>query len=276
MARTMEEIVEEINREADRYNELSDLQSNTSRTSVWNFAKKSVAFAVLTLEKIIEKHYEDVNALVEEQEAGSLRWYAQKARSFQYGDRVVVVDNRVKYTQVDPSKQIVKHVSISEGTNNNRGTVYVKALKEENDTLAPLTTDEKNAMIVYMDSIKFAGTKIEIISTDADILKMDLQIEVNNEVIDIAGRLTANSSVSPVIDTIKAYFNNLPFDGIFYLSKLEDQLQAIEGVTDVHIVTAHQKSGGNSYQPIMRRHESTAGYLRLDAENTTITYLNNS
>ena len=274
MARTIETVVEEINKEANRYSALSDLQTNTSRVSVWDFVKRSLAFAVVTLEKMVDKHREEVQDLVDQQEAGSLRWYAKKARDFQYGDRVSIVDNKVKYTVEDESKKIVRHVSINEGTaEDTRGTLYIKALKEGDNTLVPLTVEEKNAMLAYMNSIKFAGIKIEIVSTHPDLIKLSLQVEVNDELIDRNGYSTADPSVSPVQEAIKKYFNNLPFDGVFYLSKLEDQIQAVGGVIDVNIVAAHQKSGDSNYEVITRKHESKAGYLSLDEDGTAISYL---
>ena len=273
MARTIDEIVEEINGEASKYEALSDIQSNTSRVSVWDFLKRSVAFCVLAMEKMMEKHLAEVQALVSQQEAGTMNWYVQKARSFQYGDRISVVGNRLEYLSKDESKQIIKHVSIKEGASNqDLGTLYVKALKEEQGSLVPLAQAEKDAMLIYMNKIKFAGTKIIITSVPADFLKLHLQMEVNHELIDRHGMSTSNPSVSSVEEAIKSYFNRLPFDGILYLSKLEDQLQAVKGVLDVQIVSAHARTLNSGYVLVGRKYESHAGYLVLDEENSVINY----
>ena len=273
MARTIDEIVGEINGEANKHEALSDIQSNTSRVSVWGFLKRSVAFCVLTMEKMMEKHMAEVRTLVSQQEAGTLEWYVQKARAFQYGDRISVVGNRLEYLSKDKSKQIIKQVSIKESTSyRTAGTLHIKALKEEQGTLTPLAQAEKDALLVYLNKIKFAGIRISVTSVPADSIRLDLQLEVNHELIDRLGMSTSNPSVSPVEEAIKHYFNRLPFDGILYFSKLEDQMQAVEGVLNVRIVSVHSRILNGDYVPVESKYESHAGYLTLDEENSVITY----
>ena len=274
MARTREEIVADMGQEAQRYEVLSELEENSSRTSVWHYAKQVVGFAIQTLEHMLDHHKKDIENKIRTQESGSAYWYVQKTKEFQYGDQLTVVDNVPRYLVTNKDHRLIKHVSLTEKTDS--GTLEIKVVKEDaQGDFVPLSSDEKAALLSYLNHIKFAGTKIEIISREANKIGLHMEMEVDAQVLNLSGTSLLEDNKKPVEEAIHSYLKNLPFDSVLYLSKLEDAIQAVEGIRDVHFIKAVYINE-STRQPVAftRKYLAPAGHLVLDKTQTRLRYTN--
>jgi hypothetical protein len=265
MARTSEEIEQIIEDEANSYVELVELQQNTSMMAFWTYAKKVIVFVVLVLEKIFDKHKEDVSAIIDKTETGSIDWYLSVTREYQHGDSLIIDNNRPVYSIIDEAKQIIKRVAIKEDAN---ASMYFRLVKQVNGEFVKLTAIELSGATSYLHRKKIAGTKIIVESVDADLLDLAANLIVDGSIIDVNGALLSDNTVFPVIDAINNHLIN--FDATaskFYLSSLIDSVMNVEGVIDFHITETKLNS-----ITFTRNVESAAGYIKLDS-NTVISYV---
>ena len=264
MTERLEEIEAEIQTAAGSHQELAALESNTSLVSVWGKMKKVFAFVIYNLELLFEQHKAEVIDLIDQTERGSLQWYVDQVKAFQSGDDLIVRDNKLVYETEDVSKRIVKQASVIEMPD---GSLRVKAVKEaeEGGGYIPLAigatedeVDELGQLKAYLRKVKFAGTKIDVFSEMADGFEANIKIELNPLIFNDDGSLIdpASEDPSPVGTALDNFLHNLPFDGMLYLSELEDALQAVPGVIDIHITDA--ELNGISFN---RKTRSEAGHI---------------
>lgn len=246
MARTIEEIEQEIDAAKNSKTELDELNSSSS-TAIWKLWRYIVAAAHHTLEKLVED--QAAKAI-----SGTTDWYAQKVLEFQYGDTISIIDYVPQYLVLDASKQIVTQVSV----NDIYGAVLIKVAKGNSGSLEPLSVDEQTALISYINQIKFAGVNTVLINQAADQLHLAADIYYN-------GQLDLSTFQSTVESTINSYIQGLPFNGLFYTNKLIDKLQEIDGLNDVKINTLNVQPVGESYKAIERAYTPTAGYFEIDS-----------
>ena len=266
MARTFEEILEEIDQKASAYEALANIQKNSSRTSIWKYIKNTVAFIIHTLERMFDKHMKDVRQAVSSQEIGTLRWYHKKALEFQLGDKLLLIDNKPRYNQENAEKRIIAQASVAE----EEGAVRLKVVKEdENKALTSLSTVEYNSFVYYINKIKFAGIRVNVDSGNAQEAVARMVVEVNPEILDLSGRHVFETGSHPVEEAARNFFRNLPFDARFYISKLEDAIQVVDGVTDVSITSVMVGA-----QTVDRHYVPQSGHIKLDEENSVFSYVN--
>lgn len=267
--RTLEDIQAQIEVEAGKYPALNDLQNNPSPVSVWRAMKSVFAFGAFALEKMLSEFKNDVFKNIKDQQIGTKLWYLEQIKAFQYGDLLIVSSGKIRYAQDHADKRIIATAGLKDG--DTPGSLVVKALKSGAQVLS---ADELAAFSLYLHQIKIAGTKIILQSLPANKIKLTLTAELDRQRFDDNGRLLGQNA--PVIkDAITAFLQKIPFDGVFYLSKLEDALQSIEGVIDIHIAAAHYTDSAGDWQPLERKYEAPSGHLSLDEDASTITYILN-
>ena len=271
MARTQAQILAQINEEANRHAELVALQSNTSRVSIWAYVKQLAAFVVRTQEEMNDTHVAEVQALIANQQIGTAAWYAEQARRYQHGDNIRLINQRPIYNTDDPEARIITHVAVEEGTGNDKGKIFVKAVKAgtgEDAPHAPLDEVEKKAFQAYLNAITFAGLQPVAQSEAAVAITFAATIQVNEQHIiatgDAAGKRPGTDE-KPVEAAVKAYLRNLPFNGILRRSAMEDAIQQVEGVVDVKLASL---SGAASFTST---YKPASGHATL-AEASTFTY----
>ena len=266
MARTQEQILRQINEEADRHVELAELQRNRSRVSVWGYVKQVVAFAIRTLEELFDTHRAEVQALIEQQQIGSLLWYKEQALRWQKGDQLALVDGSPAYLKNHPDARILRHVAVSEDTET--GTISVQAVKAGDAPGAPytpLTEVEQQAFQAYLNAITFAGLRATASSEAAVAVRIDAKVQVDAQLITTSGT-AIGSTQKPVEEALKSYLRDLPFNGVVRRTAIVDAIQAVPGVIDVRI-TALQ--GADS--AFVATYLPASGHAILD-EASTLTY----
>ena len=221
-------------------NLLQDLQS-TSRVSRWRMIVWLMAYAIWLTVFACEQ-------LAAQTESGTGDWYQRKAFEFQFGDDLLIVNNKPSYAALNPLNQIIKYASVITANN----VLFIKVAKDVGNNPSPLTTNEKMAFEYYIDRVKFAGTSINVVSQAADDLMANYKVIYNPLILDNTGVHLVNGS-KPVEDAINTYLRSLAFDGVIHADKLTDAIQSAEGVA--HVVMQDVR--------IKPWYESAANYLSI-------------
>ena len=198
-----------------------------------------MSIAIYAFEVILDKHYSDVTQKLTEEKAHTARWYRSKALAFQFGFDLVVDSDEFNNTgysaeQIEASK-IVKYSAVVEAENDSR--LIVKIAGETDGELNRLNEQQVASFKTYMQEVRDAGVKLTVINYEADKLFLDLQINYDPLVLSANGQHLINANF-PVVDAIKAYMKELPFNGELVLAHLVDKLQQVEGVRIPTIMSA--------------------------------------
>jgi hypothetical protein len=252
--RTLQQIEAQILAEKDLKPSLSAL-NNTSPTSIWRLFVYIVAYAIWIHEQFFGKHVIEVEGIAARAIPGTARWYQYLALQYQDGYLLEWDANafQYKYSSIDTLAQIVKLASVKE---NPTGGITVKAAKLSGTTPEPLTAPELSAFVSYINDIKFAGTFVTVISENADDIKIYADIYYNGT------QLLSNVKLL-VEAAINNYLLNLPFDGLFQLSKLQDAIQAVPGIEDVSLTSVEARFGVSAYQNVSLDYYPYSGYLKI-------------
>lgn len=271
MARSIAEIENAILAQKEQTPELSELTSD-SRTSIWGSILYLVAYAIWTMEKLFDLFKAEVDDTISRLKPHSLRWYAEKAKAFQYGFDLIeesdVYDNTgFTESQIQASK-IVSYAAVVEQI---RG-IRIKVAKSVGTDLGPLTNQELDSFTAYMREVKDAGVKLSITSGPADMLLLGLTVRYDPLVLNSQGQRLDGSSLTPVKDAIKDHLKNLPFNGVFSVQSLVDTIQAVDGVADLSVDQVQTKYGALPFTTVNITVIPDAGYLRIDDADLTINY----
>lgn len=267
MARTINEIfTDKMNRVAADAT-LGPLLTSTSKVAVYRLILYISAVCDWTLENLHDLFKQEVAETIAAMKPHTLRWYALKAKAFQYGYNLVNEADYYDNTGIAPSvieaSQIVDHAAVVE---QQRG-LRIKVATDKGADLEALTAQELNSFIAYMLRIKDAGVKLYITSTPADLLKLAIRIKYNPLVLNSQGGQIDGVSAEPVQDAIKKHLKNLPFNGVFSVQKLIDSIQVLTGIEDVAIDQVQTKYGALPFTTVDIDYTPDSGYLRiLDAD----------
>jgi hypothetical protein len=280
MAQSKEDIYNQIIIEKETYPELNELNSS-SLFSVWKrwaATIASVAFMMQNLWDIFRTEILDINA---KSIVGTPSWYVLKAKQFQYGDNVTLIEGQIGYANIDATKQIIKRAAYSTNIVNFTDSNSV-VIPISNTLIKVATTDGTGNIIAldaaqllafgdYIKNIVFAGSYISWQSNNTDYLKLVLNVYYNP--------LFATSIIGTAINVaVKNYLANLPFDGEVVKNKIIDVIQKIDGVEDAEITISEARTNLGTFTPFTRNYSPVAGYIEIDAAHSilnNITYIVN-
>ena len=233
----------------------------------------AIAVITWTIDCLFDRFKADVNEIISGQKLHSLRWYAAKAKQFQYGYNLVseadYYDNTgIDTTLIDASK-IINYAAVVEDV---RG-LRIKVATTTGNDLVPLSQAQLNAFKFYMKEVTDAGVKRTVTTAVADSLKLGLRIVFNPLVLNSAGSRIDGTSATPVQDAIYLHLKNLPFNGVLSLQKLVDIIQAVEGVEDLNLDSAAARYGALSFANINISYLPDAGYLRIANGDLSLTFI---
>ena len=276
MARTQQDILEQINETANQHTELAELQSNTSRVSAWGYIKQTLAFAIRSLEELFDHHQQEIKHLIENQQIGSLQWYKTQALKWQKGDKLSLRDHRPAYLKDNPGARLITHAAVEEGTGNDKGSVLIKVVKAKTGASAdapytPLSEEERSAFQGYLNAITFAGIRLTASTGEAVAIQVAAKIQVDAQLMNADGT-AVGSTDKPVEQAIKAYLRDLPFNGIIRKTALVDAIQAVPGVLDVLITSLkHPNDAGDDVEAFVATHQPASGHATLGTD-TSLSY----
>ncbi len=259
MARTIDDIMRSIEVEASNMPELSQLEENPSRVGVWRYVKHVVAFVAHTLERMLDNHKKELEEQLHLQQIGSLNWYAQQALKYQQGHSIGLINFVPQYVRESAAARIIKHAAISVKPN---GVVEVKVVKAGHDKrLIRLTQNELSGFQSYMHSISFAGIRVEASSEHPVYIRQSTELQVDNQINAPAGT-NDGTEIYGVRNALAAYFKELPFNGWVRMSAIEDAMQRVEGVIDVHVSIAEYR-GNEEWIAFSKAFQPSSGHAFL-------------
>ncbi|NSW46506.1 MAG: hypothetical protein HPY79_11890 [Bacteroidales bacterium] len=250
---------------------LNDLSSN-NKVAVWRLFLWIFAYGFHVIDTLFDHHKNEIETIMNSKVPGTIQWLRNEIFKFQYGYNLTWIDNKYQYTQIDNNARIVKYCSISQVGNQ----VRIKVAKEVNDMPAPLNLNEYNALVNYVEQIKFAGTNSVITSTQPDKLKLQVTIKYNPQVLNGNGELLSNPSIKPVENAINTYLKSLTFDGKVLKNTLIDFIQKAQGVVDLILIDLSATYGNLPYQSIIDEYQTDAGYIIIEPQyplNQSISYV---
>ena len=281
MAQTLQEIQNEIITAKNQVPELSQLTS-TCNTAIWKHWVYIVSIVILSLQKRFDWFLMDVQNVIYNLKPGTPRWYINKAKEFQYGFNLVAeqdyYDNTGIAQDIVLASKIIAHASFTE-----EPSIRMKVAKKNGNDLVKLAPNELQSFIYYVKRYKYAGVDLRgadlvnnlpatITSTNADNLKLSLLIKYNPFVLNNIGQRLDASDTEPIKKAIKAYLQNLDFDGLFSTQKLIDSIQRVEGVNDLHLYTIQTKYGNLPFTGVFVNFRPDSGYLIINDTDLTIIY----
>ncbi|QHB38611.1 nucleotidyltransferase [Flavobacterium phage vB_FspM_pippi8-1] len=247
--------------------------TSTSKVAIWRLWVYICAFSIWTLEKIYDTFKIEVEETIALNQIGTPTWYRKKMLEFQLGydlTEMAIYDNTNEIQSEVLESKIIKQAAIEEIG----GRLKVKVATENTDgELAPLSNAELEAFSNYAQKIKYAGTRLIIVSRIPDDFKADYTIYYNPLILDAYGARLDGTDNEPVQNAVKSFLRNLEFNGELVLTKLTDYLQEVEGVEEPVKNAAQAKYGGFGYNEIDEYYIADAGYMKLDTDNTTFEFL---
>ena len=281
MARTITEIFNDKMARVAADATLGPLLTSTSKVAVYRLLLYISAVCDWTLENLHDLFKREVAETIAAMKPHSLQWYAEKAKAFQYGYNLVAeadyYDNTgLTESQIEESKIVAYAAVVEQEASVIR--LRIKVAKKVGSDLGPLTTPELNALRFYFKRVKDAGVKLGangefITSGNADLLKLTLRIKYNPLVLNGTGGRIDGVTATPVKDAIKRYLENLPFNGVFSVDKMEDAIQDVEGVDEVAVDLVQTKYGALAFTSVDMNYTPDSGYLRMEDADFNTTYL---
>lgn len=289
MARELSEIKQQITDEwinnetiQEKYTLVSGqtFEQQFSKVSVENILFSVIVFAIWMFEKLIDQNQSEINQQIANSRIHTLNWYREKALAFMFGyelnesdiyDTTGLTDEQIAAAKIIANAAPVKM----------QGSLRLKVVKRLGNELAPLSPAELNAFESYMNSVTDAGTYVIPTTNVADDLKLTLDIYYNDQILAGDGSRLDGTANTPVLDAIKDYLKSLRFNGAFIGTKLQDEIQEVQGVNMVKIVGAWSKYGLYDYDTTINPNAgkinevrvADAGYMKLDEANTEINFI---
>lgn len=246
----------------------NQFESVFSRVSIENILFYVIAYSIYILERIFDNSIAAIKSYIDAVRPHTQSWYANKIKSFQYGDSLPV-DSDVYPTIIDDHK-IISNCSVSEEL----GYLKIKVAKDQSGTLTLLSNEELEALNTYAYRVKDAGVRLSIVSLAADVVRVNTIIYYDPLVLKSDGtKINGQSGVVVVHEQIKTYLKNLPFDGLFSIMDLTDAIQHVEGVSIVQVTQVRSRTATGIYQDVTSIVKPDSGYFILDEANTFITYI---
>ncbi len=257
MARTIKAIQEEI---ITAVQEQTGLTLSTSKVAEWRLWTYVFALAVHTFELILDAFRKEIDTATDKITPGTTRWYAEMCYRFQNGHELVFDESKAMlyYEANDPEAQIVKIVAIAEEKNR----LAIKAAKRDNaGKIVPLAPEELYNFASYIDAIKFAGVDTNVVSTNADLLRYEIEIYFDPAV----PNTLVEENVIKALDSFKA---SLGFDSMIYKQRFIDAVMDAEGVVTCNLVSLERKGVTDTdFTPVGIYAELESGYFEYDTES---------
>lgn len=260
MARSIEIIQAEIMAQISADPNLTVLTANVSSVAVFRLFSYCIAVAINTFEQLQDIWKAEVQAVADATPTATPLWWQAQLFKFQYDDtvpQVLELNGFVpQYVTVDSTKRIITNASVRQDANTRK--VRLKVAKGTLGAREPLATAEQDALKAYVNQIQPAGVVLEVISIPADVCKVVADVYFDAQYIE--SLVKAN-----VVSAINAYLQNIDFDSVVLKSKIEDAIQAVDGVkaVDLQGFFARQSSGAYT-TTIPVRYEAVAGYIVAD------------
>ena len=270
MSRTIKEIYNEAIAERNRRLELTEFASD-SKMSVMNGILWVVAAVIYSFESLLDVFAVDISEAINGRINGTPAYYANALLQYQQGDELTVREDGLAfgYANIDETKRIVTQVSYMESTDDRNldSKLIMKVATGAKGSLSAIPPKELAPINAYINKLKFAGTRVEVISTKGDVLIPRLTVFHD-------GAVPESEVYDSIEEQLNAYMMDIDFDAAVYVSRLTDAIRRAKHVTDVHIdghavpeqgvfIASHDTDGHiQPPQRIARMAYTASGYLK--------------
>lgn len=231
MSRTIREIYNGITTERNKRLELSEFSSD-SKMSIMNGLAWTVAATIHSFETLLDVFAVDISTAIGQRVNGTPTFYANALLQYQKGDELSVREDGLAfgYANVDETKCIITQVSYIESTDDSNldSKLILKVATGEKGHLEPLPLSELVPVNAYINKMKFAGTRIEVISREGDILIPRISVFYD-------GGIPESEIYDKIEEKLNEYIMQMPFDSSVYVSSVIEAVRGVEHVTDVYI-----------------------------------------
>ena len=231
MSRTLTEIYNEAVETRNKYLELTEL-TNDSKMSIINAFTWVTAAAIYSFETLLDVFTTDIAKTFTQRINGTSAYYANAMLKWQYGDDLIINDEGTAfhYATEDTTKRLITHESYQEYYNEEfkDNILILKVASGEGRSLSQLSDEELIAARAYLNQIKFAGVKCNVVSRRGDVLVPRLTVYYD-------GAITKEELYDNIDTALIDFIVNMKFDSLVYSQKIIDAIQKVEHVTDVHI-----------------------------------------
>ncbi len=270
MSRTIKDIYNEAVTERNKRLELTEFASD-SKMSIMNGILWVVASVIYSFETLLDVFAVDISTTIDARINGTPNYYAKALLQYQQGDELMVREDGLAfgYAQVDESKRIITQVSYVESTDDQNidSKLILKVATGTKGNLEAIPAEELVPINAYIGKLKFAGTRVEVVSTKGDVLVPRLTVFYD-------GAIPESEMYDAIESRIKEYVMNINFDAAVYVSQLTDAIRRADHVTDVYIdetatpeqgvfIACHDTDGKiQPLQRIGRMAYTASGYLK--------------
>ncbi len=245
-----------------------------------------VASCIWLLEKLFDRHREEVAARIEALRPHTLRWYASKAKEYMRGkdlireDGVVVADYYDTTGMTDEAIEKARVVKYAVATENDT-QVYIKvATRGINGRPRQLEAEDLAGLKGYLAQIKDAGVAVKVLNEPADNMRVELMVlydpaifmvqnegETDDDGYTALSLMQDNKNV--IEEAVSRVISELPFNGEYRNSDLLAAVQAIEGIKVADIIKVEATAGGSeAYSQVIGYRRPYSGYYAL--QNLTV------
>ena len=270
MSRTIKDIYNAAVAERNKRLELSEFKSD-SKMSVMNGILWVVAAVIYSFETLLDVFAVDITEAINGRINGTPNYYASALLQYQQGDELIVREDGLAfgYAAVDETKRIITQVSYVESTDDQNidSKLILKVATGSKGNLEAIPAEELVPINAYIGKLKFAGTRVEVISTKGDVLIPRLTVFYD-------GAIPESEMYDAIEVQLKEYVMNIEFDAAVYVSRLTDAIRKAEHVTDVFIdesatpeqgvfIACHDTDGNiQLMQRVQRMTYTASGYLK--------------
>ena len=245
-----------------------------------------VASCIWLLEKLFDRHREEVDARIEALRPHTLRWYASKAKEYMRGkdlireDGVVVANYYDTTGMTDEAIEKARVVKYAVATENDT-QVYIKvATRGINGRPRQLEAEDLAGLKGYLAQIKDAGVAVKVLNEPADNMRVELMVlydpaifmvqnegETDDDGYTALSLMQDNKNV--IEEAVSRVISELPFNGEYRNSDLLAAVQAIEGIKVADIIKVEAAAGGSeAYSQVIGYRRPYSGYYAL--QNLTV------
>ena len=270
MSRSIKDIYNAAVAERNKRLELSEFKSD-SKMSVMNGILWVVAAVIYSFETLLDVFAVDITEAINGRINGTPNYYANALLQYQQGDELIVREDGLAfgYAAVDETKRIITQVSYVESTDDQNidSKLILKVATGTKGNLEAIPAEELVPINAYIGKLKFAGTRVEVISTKGDVLIPRLTVFYD-------GAIPESEMYDAIEVQLKEYVMNIEFDAAVYVSRLTDAIRKAEHVTDVFIdelatpeqgvfIACHDTDGNiQPMQRVLRMTYTASGYLK--------------
>lgn len=231
MSRTLTDIYNEAVETRNQYLELTEL-TNDSKMSIINAFTWVTSAAIYSFETLLDVFMTDISTVFNSRINGTPAYYANAMLKWQFGDELVINDEGTSfsYAQEDTTKRVISHVSYQEvySEEYKDDVLILKVATGDEDSLSRLTDEQLIAARAYLNQIKFAGVKCNVISRKGDVLVPRVTVYYD-------GAVSKEELYDAIDQSLIQFVNDMQFDSLLYAQKVIDAIQKTEHVTDVYI-----------------------------------------